>query len=221
MGRVGGPWCTSLRSQQGPRSEGCSARPGAGGEGLDAGSPLTLFRGAPYPSLFPPGYWGLLYLLTEPGQLRVLPVQEAVDCGSSSSDLNFRHSSLIIEAAAGARMSDFISPCLGFPICTYLLRSPCRINQVMQVLLFALHLARCEGKSSLCPEKAQVLLGPLPWAGRGLPRKCLPPPWKETEQPLEATPLMGSRELPFSCCSGVSLLVERAAPPSSARGGRS
>lgn len=56
-------------------------------------------------------------------------------------------------------MSDFISPCLGFPICTYLLRSPCRINQVMQVLLFALHLLwMARGKT----EDGSLVSGHLP-----------------------------------------------------------
>lgn len=47
------------------------------------------------------------------------------------------------------------------------------------------------------------------WLGaRPIQEDSFPAPWKEAEQPLEATPLMGRREVPFRCCSGVSLLVE-------------
>lgn len=35
----------------------------------------------------------------------------------------------------------FISQCLGFPICTCLLRASCRINEMTYVLLLAFHLA--------------------------------------------------------------------------------
>lgn len=63
------------------------------------------------------------------------------------------------------RVSDFISLCLGFPICPYLLRLPCRINEVMYVLVLALHLAHCQGKANLCSENGQVLWVPFPGQG--------------------------------------------------------
>ena len=66
----------------------------------------------------------------------------------------------------------------------------------------------------MCPEWAGAPAPPhppppAPFHGcRKAYRGTLPAPWKEVEQPMEATPLVGRRELPFSCCSGVSLLVE-------------
>lgn len=50
-------------------------------------------------------------------------------------------------------MSDLISLCLGFPVCTYFLKLLCQIDGVMYVLLLALHLA-LDSKSYLCSESA-------------------------------------------------------------------